>query len=530
MATQSLEVGYVLADRYAIQEIIGRGGMGTVYRALDRRLDTVVAVKEMIDRHTGDEEREIAVRQFEREAKLLAQLSHPNLPRVTDYFVQDDRWYLIMEYVVGRTLEKVLTDANGKPLPVKEVLTWGIQLADVLSFLHGQTPPIVFRDLKPANIMLQDDGVIRLIDFGIARRFQDGATKDTLLYGSPGYSPPEQYGRSQTDARSDLYALGATLHHLATGRDPSPTPFKFPSATSLNPDISAALDTAIMRCVEMEITKRMETASELRDLLLRLRQAEAASEMLGANRPVSGPAGRAPSGPHAVVSAPIRRSSPAVREPALPIRIVAIVALLVVVVLGAVFVVNSRKGAGKSTTKPPVNSGASNVVGSGTPPVGVQQPTGTNGDNPVTSGSGGTTNPPTSGSDSSGPAVAHLSIEPAQSGFLPGSKPGTPVVRGIRVHGSIRLESTGPRNAVVRAFFYNRDGSIAQTPSSELRSADGQLVPSASLTLSPNTANPFSIDIPNEALSASYDQLGYRITVFVDEHDIGHSEILPVTQ
>ena len=173
----------VLGNRYKILEIVGRGGMGTVYRARDTRLDSTVAVKEMTERELPPDERVAAVRQFEREAKLLGQLSHPNLPRVTDYFVEDDRCYLVMEYVDGETLESMLQTEPGSPLPLEQVIEWGVELADTLAYLHSQTPPIVFRDLKPANVMISSDGTVRLIDFGIARRFQAGATKDTSLYG-----------------------------------------------------------------------------------------------------------------------------------------------------------------------------------------------------------------------------------------------------------------------------------------------------------------------------------------------------------
>lgn len=272
MSSQRLHEGQTLTGRYAILEVVGRGGMGTVYRALDNRLDLTVAVKEMIERDIPKDEREIAVRQFEREAKLLGQLSHPNLPRVTDFFVEDDHCYLIMEFVEGRTLDSFMRERPGQPLPLLDVLDWGIALADVLAYLHSQDPPIVFRDLKPANIMLQADGTLKLIDFGIARRFQAGLTKDTLLYGSPGYSPPEQYGRGQTDPRSDLYALGASLHHMATGRDPAPTPFKYPHIRTINPDLPPQLDVFLARCVEMEEELRCQSAAEAKETLTQIRK------------------------------------------------------------------------------------------------------------------------------------------------------------------------------------------------------------------------------------------------------------------
>lgn len=271
--TQRLERGALLGDRYEIEEIVGRGGMGTVYRARDRRLDTQVAVKEMRESHGEDETRESAVRQFEREAKLLAQLSHPHLPKVTDYFVHGERWYLIMEYVQGTTLDRLIREAAPEALPLDSVLKWGAQIADVLDYLHKQDPPIVFRDVKPANVMVQDSGDVKLIDFGIARRFQHGATKDTLLYGSPGYSPPEQYGRAQTDPRSDIFALGATLHHLISGHDPAGSPFKFAPLTNYDPTLPPALVELIARCVDLDIENRIDDAAHIRDVLQRVRAA-----------------------------------------------------------------------------------------------------------------------------------------------------------------------------------------------------------------------------------------------------------------
>lgn len=306
MSSQRLHEGQTLSGRYEILEVVGRGGMGTVYRARDNRLDTTVAVKEMIERDIPLDEREAAVRQFEREAKLLGQLSHPNLPRVTDFFVEADHCYLIMEFVVGRTLDSLLRANPGQPLPLLDVLNWGIALADVLAYLHSQEPPVVFRDLKPANIMLQADGTLKLIDFGIARRFQAGLTKDTLLYGSPGYSPPEQYGRGQTDPRSDLYALGASLHHMVTGRDPAPTPFKYPLIRSINPDLPPQLEAFLARCVEMEEELRCQSAAEAREALAQIRGAAIAE--MNAPPPARPPRGTRPTTGPKVVSSRIARA------------------------------------------------------------------------------------------------------------------------------------------------------------------------------------------------------------------------------
>jgi serine/threonine-protein kinase len=271
MAAERLEDGTLLNERYRILRALGSGGMGTVYMAEHLRLDTVVAVKEILGR-SGDERRDLYdLAACEREARFLVRLNHPHLPKVTDAFIENDRFYLVMEYIEGTTLEAVVRDAGRRPLEVARVIDWGLQIADVLSYLHAQDPPIIFRDMKPANIMLQPDGDIRLIDFGIARRFQPGANKDTALLGSVGYSPPEQFGKHQTDARSDIYAFAATLHDLLTGRDPAPQPFKFPAARSLNPEVPESLSRLLASCLALEPDQRPASVEEVARGLLAAR-------------------------------------------------------------------------------------------------------------------------------------------------------------------------------------------------------------------------------------------------------------------
>jgi serine/threonine protein kinase len=262
MSSLQLEVGSLLTDRYRIESVIGRGGMGTVYLGKHLHLDSVVAIKEVRAQFATEEEKKEALQQCEAEARFLVQLHHPNLPRVTDAFVADDRCYVIMEFIQGQTLDKRLRDA-GAPLDALEVVEWALQIADVLSYLHSQTPPIIFRDLKPANIMVQPDNTIRLIDFGIARRFQPGAQKDTALFGSVGYSPPEQFGLRQTDPRADIYALGATLHHLLTARDPAAEPFQFPPVGELNPRVPVSLARLVGSCVAMDPEHRPQTVHDV---------------------------------------------------------------------------------------------------------------------------------------------------------------------------------------------------------------------------------------------------------------------------
>ncbi len=203
--TGTLPQQTVLQDRYVITGKLGQGGMGAVYRAGDRRLSTVSwAVKEMSESAiTGPLERQQARDAFLHEAEMLAGLSHPNLPRVTDHFEQDGKAYLVMEFVPGETLLSYL-QREGLPQPQARVFEWLRQLCNALEYLHSQDPPIIFRDLKPANIMLTPEGRIKLVDFGIARLFKPGQAKDTQAFGTVGYSAPEQYGRGQTDARSDV--------------------------------------------------------------------------------------------------------------------------------------------------------------------------------------------------------------------------------------------------------------------------------------------------------------------------------------
>ena len=235
MGFAPLQNGTLLNERYKIQQALGQGGMGTVYKAEHIRLHSIVAVKEIYGLGGDEAQNRLELDRCEHEARFLVRLNHPNLPKVTDAFIENDCFYLVMEYIEGVTLESRLNAAQGKPLDVLQSVEWGLQIADVLAYLHSQEPPIIFRDLKPSNVMLLPDNSIKLIDFGIARLFQPGASKDTSLLGSVGYSPPEQFGKGQTDPRSDVYAFGATLHHLLTGRDPSLQPFKFPPARTFNP-------------------------------------------------------------------------------------------------------------------------------------------------------------------------------------------------------------------------------------------------------------------------------------------------------
>jgi tRNA A-37 threonylcarbamoyl transferase component Bud32 len=224
-----LDAGLLLAGRYRILAKVGEGGFGVVYKARDiKRRQRLVAIKQ-IDLG-GLSPRQIieATDSYNREVTMLSRLSHRNLPRIYDHFTDPTHWYLVMQYIEGETLEDSLKRAKGGRLPLKQVRAIGVQLSNMLYYLHAQTPPIIFRDVKPANIMRTRKGRLYLIDFGIARHFNPDKKRDTGPLGSPGYAAPEQYGRAQSTEKTDIYGLGVTLEHLLTGKAPldaaPPTP------------------------------------------------------------------------------------------------------------------------------------------------------------------------------------------------------------------------------------------------------------------------------------------------------------------
>ena len=240
--------------------------MGAVYLARDLRRQTMCAIKEMSLSMVPDDEQEQAVENFKAEAELLARLSHPNLPTVSNYFMEGQRHFLVMEYIDGRTLEDLLEHNDG-PFPEKRVLGWAQQLCDVLAYLHSQQPPIIFRDMKPSNIMLARNGRIKLIDFGIARLFRHKGAHDTRLLGTPGFAPPEQYGGAQTDERSDIYSLAMTLFQLMTNTL-SEKGFGLKNVSSINPTISLPVARALEKATAMEAEDRFQSVEMFRRALL----------------------------------------------------------------------------------------------------------------------------------------------------------------------------------------------------------------------------------------------------------------------
>src|ERR1700722_1729324 len=261
----ALTVGHMLDGRYRVHKILGQGGMGRVYLANDTRLaNRPVACKEMIIGDGIQEQK--AVDDFNREASVLARLSHPSIPQLIDYFAERGRHYLVMEFVAGGDLQAHLDKLGlGGHFPEATVLGWARQILDVLQFLHTQKPPIVYRDLKPGNIMVDHNGRAMLVDFGIARFLPPGGRSTQI--GSVGYAPPEQYiGRMEP--RSDLYSLAATMHHLLTGRDPQlEPPFSFPPLRSLAPQVSIQTEQVVTQALEKDLEKRPKSAREMRDML-----------------------------------------------------------------------------------------------------------------------------------------------------------------------------------------------------------------------------------------------------------------------
>lgn len=292
----------ILAGRYMILEKIAQGGMGAVYKAQDRRLQNkIVAVKEMSESAIVRTERTRVLKSFQREAELLARLEHPNLARVTDRIQEGERHYIVMEFIEGQTLRKML-EGRSEPFPEEQVLVWADQLCDVLSYLHSREPKIIYRDMKPANVMVLDGaGSLKLIDFGIARFFKPGKRRDTIEFGTAGYSPPEQYGKSQTDERADIYALGVVLHQLLTLRDPVTRPFNFPPVRSLNPKVSRRAEAAIAKAVEANKDKRHQSMEELWKALL---GGKSVQPRPAAKKSARAPEPAAPPVPGAVTAAP----------------------------------------------------------------------------------------------------------------------------------------------------------------------------------------------------------------------------------
>ncbi|MCP4425216.1 MAG: serine/threonine-protein kinase [Chloroflexi bacterium] len=294
----SLQPGDMLQDRYRIVGTLGVGGFSSVYQARDMRFSNVTklcAIKEMVISAPDPQIRELTIKSFEREASMLAMLDHPSIPDISDYFTEKDRSYLVIDLIRGKDLEAWLDDQID-PLDQETALDWALQLCNVLSHLHNQKPqPIVFRDMKPSNIMLDQYNRIRIIDFGIAKLFETDR-KGTMI-GTEGYSPPEQY-RGQATPAGDVYALGATFHHLLTRQDPRlEPPFTFAERpiNAVNKHVTPAFEAVIMRCLAYDPNDRYKDAGALKEALeLVTRASSAASAAPVAAPPPDGAAAVAP--------------------------------------------------------------------------------------------------------------------------------------------------------------------------------------------------------------------------------------------
>jgi len=270
--TSALQINSILQNRYKITGVLGVGGMGSVYLARDLHFPNVVrnvAVKEMLNMQSDPVLREMTLKTFGRESDVLASLAHPAIPKIYDYFASKDRAYLVMEFIEGKDLESHLNQSIDF-LPGDTVQRWAIELCDVLSYLHTHQPDsIIFRDVKPSNIMVDKHGRVRLIDFGIAKWFQTNPGQKGTMIGTEGYSPPEQYKGDATPV-SDIFALGATLHHLLTRRDPrTELPFTFIERPirAINDKVSPEFEAIVMRALSLEPSQRFQSALEMKTAL-----------------------------------------------------------------------------------------------------------------------------------------------------------------------------------------------------------------------------------------------------------------------
>ena len=242
----------ILNDTYEILEFVGKGGMSTVFKARHVRLNTIVAIKSVRKDQTVD---------LAAEVSILTKLNHPNLVRVFDIFEDDKLIYIVMDYVEGEDLQHIIQ--REKVIPEETVIEWFRTLADILRYLHSRKPPIIYRDMKPANVILQNDGTLKLVDFGIAREYKAAATGDTTYIGTNGFAAPEQFGLAQTDGRTDIYSLGMTMFYLATGKSPLAPPYGYTPARKLNPEISEQLEAILEKCVKDNPEDRYQSAEEL---------------------------------------------------------------------------------------------------------------------------------------------------------------------------------------------------------------------------------------------------------------------------
>ena len=258
----AIQIGTVLDGKYEILKQIGKGGMSIVYLAMDRRLNKQWAVKEISRKGFGKNHEEV-INEVPRDAEMMKALDHPAIPTIVDIIDHrdSDYIYVVMDYVEGESLDKVLDEYGAQPQDA--VIDWAKQICDALGYLHSQKPPIIYRDMKPANIMLKPEGNIKIIDFGIAREYKEGNLADTTVLGTKGYASPEHYGGRQTDERSDIYTLGMTMHHLLTGVDPRTPDYLYAPIRQWNPELSEGIERIIDKCVSPDPKDRYQNCNEL---------------------------------------------------------------------------------------------------------------------------------------------------------------------------------------------------------------------------------------------------------------------------
>lgn len=255
-----LEIGQLVDNKYRILDIVGKGGMSVVYLARNERANKSWAIKEV--RKVGEENLEVKRNSLVAETEMLKNLSHPNLPTIVDVIETADTYLVVMDYIEGNDLGVILKEFGAQPQ--EKVVQWGLQLCDVLEYLHTRPKPIIYRDLKPANIMLKPDGNIMLIDFGTAREIKIADANDTISLGTRGYAAPEQFGaNAKTDARTDIYCLGATLYHLVTNHNPATEPYVMSPIRERNPSLSAGLEAIILKCTQNDPDQRYQSCAKL---------------------------------------------------------------------------------------------------------------------------------------------------------------------------------------------------------------------------------------------------------------------------
>ena len=278
---EPLEPNQILKDRYIIQQIIGRGGMGSIYLAEDNRLPgRLCAIKEVHqDINLSDELRNQGREQFYREASVLARLDHPNLPKVSNFFSKEESDYLVMDFVPGEDLKTMMDKSRreGQSLRQSDILEWANQLTDALEYLHSQPSPVIHRDIKPSNLKITPSGLVKLVDFGLVKQMVPDEMTVTVIQGrgTAMYTPLEQYGgdSGHTDARSDIYAFGATLYHLLTNHQPVEAKQRFlqpdalPPLRELNPQISPSVESAVLWAMSLHPDNRPQSIKEFRDAL-----------------------------------------------------------------------------------------------------------------------------------------------------------------------------------------------------------------------------------------------------------------------